>query len=78
MSHLFLGPGLSCTSPLRDIKILYTHVAIDALAAAVRKENKQKNLILLNALHFNVSCIKRIKKNVNLMLLPSKSQSKKQ
>ena len=65
-------------SPLRDIKILYIHVAIDALAAAVRKDNKQKNLILLNALLFNVSCIKRIKKNVNLMLLRSKSQSKKQ
>ena len=78
MSHLFLGPGLSCTSQLRDIKILYTHVAIDALAAAVRKNNKQKNLIFLNALLFNVSCIKRIKKNVNLMLLRSKSQSKKE
>ena len=65
-------------SPLRDIKILYTHVAIDALAAVVRKDNKQKNLILLNGLLFNVSCIKRIKKNVNLMLLRSKSQSKKQ
>ena len=34
---LFLGPALSWTSPLKDIKILCTHVAIYKLTAAVKK-----------------------------------------
>ena len=52
MSDLFFGPGLSWTSPLRDIKILYTHVATDTLAATVRKDNTQKYLVLSNAFAF--------------------------
>ena len=62
------GPGLSWTSPLRDIKILYTNVAIGKLTATVRKDNTRKYLVLLHALHFNVSGIKRGKNNVNLSL----------
>ena len=69
MSDLFLGPGLSWTSPVRDIKMLYTHVAIDTLTASVRKDNTQKYLVLLNGLRFNVSSIKIIKKNVHITSL---------
>ena len=69
MSDLFFAPGLSWASPLRDIKIVYTHVAIDRMAATARKDNTQKYLVLLNDLRFNVSNIKRIKININLMSL---------
>ena len=64
-----MGPGLSWTSPVKDIKILYIHVAIDTLIATVRRKNAQKFLVLFNALRFNVSSIKIIKKNENLMSL---------
>ena len=37
VSDLFLGPALSWISSLSDIKILYTHVAIDKLTATVEK-----------------------------------------
>ena len=69
MSDLFLDHGLSWTSPLRDIKILYTNVAIDSnkLTATVRTDNTHKYLALLNPLHFNISNIKRSKKNINLV-----------
>ena len=69
MSDLFFATGLSWTSPLRDIKIVYTYVAIDRMAATARKDNTQKYLVLLNDLRFNVSNIKRIKININLMSL---------
>ena len=41
MLHLFLGPRLSWKSPIRNIKTLYTHVAIDKLTARVRKDKFQ-------------------------------------
>ena len=69
MSDLFFATGLSWTSPLRDIKIVYTYVTIDRMAATARKDNTQKYSILLNDLRFNVSNIKRIKININLMSL---------
>ena len=59
MSDLFLVPGSTWKSPLRDIKILYTHVAIDKLTATVRKVNAHKYLVFLHALRYNVSNIKR-------------------
>ena len=68
MSDLFLGPRLSWTSPLRDIKTLSTHVAIDKLTATVGKDNTQKYFVLLKALHFSVSIIKRNKTNANMSL----------
>ena len=61
MSYLFWGPGLSWTSSLRNIKILYTHVTINKLTATVRKDNTRKYLVLLHVLGFNVSSIKRSK-----------------
>ena len=69
MLDLFFATGLSWTSPLRDIKIVYTYVTIDRMAATARKDNTQKYSILLNDLRFNVSNIKRIKININLMSL---------
>ena len=69
-SDLFLGPGLSWKSPLKDVKILETHVAIDTLTAVVRKDYPEKYIVLLlYVLRFNVSSIRKIKKNVNLMSL---------
>ena len=67
--NLFLGPGLSWTSPLRDIKILSTHVAIDTFTARIRKDSTEKYILFLQVLRFNVSSIKKIKKNVNLISL---------
>ena len=64
-----MGPGLKWTSPLRDIKILSTHVAMDTLTAIVRRDNTKKYIVLLYVLHFNVSSIKKIEKNVDLMSL---------
>ena len=72
-----MGSGLSWTSPLRDIKILWTHVAIDTLTTIGRKDNTEKYIILLYILRFNVSSIKKIEKNVDLMSLWWKLQSKK-
>ena len=46
MSDLFLGPGLNWTSPLGDIKILYSHVAVDKLTVIVRKDNTRKFSVL--------------------------------
>ena len=76
MSDLFLGPGSSWKSPLKDIKILYTHVAIDKLTATLRKVNARKHLVLSHALRFNVRNTKRSKNNVNLVSLQRKIQFK--
>ena len=48
--NLFLGLELSLKSPLRDIEILYAHVANDKLTVTLRKCNIDKYLTLLNAL----------------------------
>ena len=41
MSNLFVGPGLSWISQLRDIKVLYIHVAIHKFTA--RKDDTHKH-----------------------------------
>ena len=69
MSELFFSPGLSLKSPLKDIKISYTHVAIDKFTAAGRKDNTHKCFVLFHAMCFNVSNIKRSKNNANLVSL---------
>ena len=38
MIKLFLGPGLSSTSPLNKSKVLYNHVAIDIFVAITKKK----------------------------------------
>ena len=48
MSKYFWGTGLSWISPLRDIELLCTHVAIDTLTATLKKDNTQKYLVFLN------------------------------
>ena len=72
-----MGPGLNWTSPLRDSKILQTQVTIDTLAAIVKKDNTEKYIVPLYVLRFNVSSIKKITKNIGLISLWWKSQSKK-
>ena len=52
-----------------NIKILYTHVSIDKLKETVGKYKVHKYLVLLHSFCFNVSNIKRSKKNVNLTSL---------
>ena len=76
-SDFFLGSGLSWTLPFRDIKILWTHVAIDTLTTIARKDNAEKYIVLLYVLRFNVSSIKKTEKNEDLMSLWWKLQSKK-
>ena len=63
MPDFFGGPGLSWTSLLRDIKILYTHVAIEKMTATERKDNTNKYLIFLHPLGFTVSNINPLSVN---------------
>ena len=47
---LALGPGLSWTCALSEIKIMYSHIVIHMLVTTVIKDDKLKNLALLRVL----------------------------
>ena len=64
-----LGPGLSWTSPLSEIKIMYSHIVTHMYIITIMKDDALKNLAPLRALHFGVSNIRKSIKNINFLPL---------
>ena len=66
---LSLGPGLSWTIPLSEIKIMYGDIAIHMFTTVVMEDDALKNLAPLRALCFDVSNNRKFRKNVNFLPL---------
>ena len=66
---LSLGPGLSWTIALSEIKIIYSDIAIHMFTTTVIETDALKNLAPLCALCFDVSNNRKFRKNVNFLPL---------